>query len=153
MKLRLIEIGLDGSPARCPGEIPPAARDVIEGTVALYEDIGFHPPWVGYLADRDGEIVGCCAFKSLPQDGQVEIACESFDEHRGRGIASEMGRQLVEMARKAEPEIRIVAHTAASEDATIAILSKLGFQREAEVTLETEEEPTWRWSLEPEQSA
>lgn len=149
MKLRLIEIGLDGSPARCPGEIPPAARDVIEGTVALYEAIGFHPPWVGYLADRDGEIVGCCAFKSLPVKGQVEIACESFDAHLGRGIASEMARQLVAMARKEIPDIKILAHTPAKEDASTSILRKLGFSRGAEF-LDESSERTWQWLLGPE---
>ncbi|HKY92282.1 MAG TPA: GNAT family N-acetyltransferase, partial [Nevskiaceae bacterium] len=92
MKLRLIEIGPDGSPARCPGFLPPAARDVLEGMAVLYEAEGFHKPWIGYLVDRDGDVVGTCAFKGPPKDGRVEIAYHTFPEYENRGMAREMAR-------------------------------------------------------------
>ena len=146
MKLRLIEIGRDGSPERCPGDMPPAARDVVEGTVALYDAVGYRPPWVGYLADRDGEVVGACAFLSPPVDGQVELRCESFPEFRARGVGSEMTRQMVKLARAAEPGIEIHAHSEPCEDHTSRKLREFGFTR---IPSEGEQ---WRWRLAPEQA-
>lgn len=148
MKLRLIEIGADGAPARCPGHIPPAGRDVLEGTAMLYEATGFHPPWVGYLADRDGDIVGACAFKSPPQDGRVEIAYMTFAEFEGRGIAAEMARQMVQMARQAQPELVVVAQTAPQENASTAILRRLRFTFESEIE-HPEDGRVWQWRLDP----
>ena len=146
MKLRLIEIGADGAPARCPGHIPPAGRDVLEGTVHLYEAGGFHPPWVGYLADRDGDIVGACAFKSPPQDGRVEIAYMTFPEFEGRGIASEMARQMVNLARQAQPDVTVVAQTLPQESASTAILRTQGFAFEGEVE-HPDDGRVWQWIL------
>jgi [ribosomal protein S5]-alanine N-acetyltransferase len=146
MKLRLIEIGADGAPARCPGHISPAGRDVLEGTVHLYEAGGFHPPWVGYLADRDGDIVGACAFKSPPHEGRVEIAYVTFPEFEGRGIASEMTRQMVQIAREARPGTVIVAQTAPRESASTAILRKQGFTLEGEIE-HPEDGRVWQWTL------
>lgn len=149
MKLRLIQIGADGSPARCPGHMPPAARDVLEGTANLYEASGFTPPWVGYLADRDGDVVGACAFKSPPLDGRVEISYFSFPEHEGRGIGAEMARQLVQLARQADPTVAVIAQTLPQESASTKILRKLGFGFEAEIH-HPEDGRLWQWLLAPE---
>ncbi|MGQ0698222.1 MAG: GNAT family N-acetyltransferase [Panacagrimonas sp.] len=145
MKLRLIEIGADGTPARCPGHMPPAARDVMEGTANLYEAVGFTPPWVGYLADWDGDIVGACAFKSPPQDGRVEIAYQTFAEFEGRGLATEMARQLVQLARQADPTLAVIAQTEPRENASTALLRKLGFKFEAEMDL-PDDGRIWQWA-------
>ncbi len=150
MKLRLIEIGADGTPARCPGAIPPAGRDVLEGTAHLYEATGFHPPWIGYLADRDGDVVGACAFTSPPKDGRVEIAYMTFPEYEGRGIAAEMARQLVQIARNADPEITVTAQTLPKENASISILRKQGFAFEREIE-HPEDGLLWQFQLAPEQ--
>ena len=146
VKLRLIEIGRDGSPERCPGEMPPAARDVVEGTVVMYDEVGYQPPWVGYLADRDGEVVGACAFMSPPENGQVEVRVESFPEYRARGVGSEMTRQMIRMARNAEPGVAIHIYTEAQEDHTSRKLREMGFDQ---VSMD---EAGWRWRLAPEQT-
>lgn len=148
MKLRLIQIGADGSPARCPGHLPPAARDVLEGTANLYETTGFMPPWVGYLADRDGDVVGACAFKSPPQDGRVEISYFTFPEYEGRGIGAEMARQLVQLAQQADPALAVIAQTLPREGASTRILRKLGFRFEAEIE-HPEDGRLWQWLLAP----
>lgn len=148
MKLRLIEIGADGTPARCPGHIPPSGRDVLEGTANLYACTGFSPPWVGYLADRDGDVVGACAFKAPPQDGRVEIAYMTFPEFEGRGIAAEMARRLVHLARQTDPALTVIAQTPAQENASAAILRKLGFAFECELD-HPEDGRLWQWQLAP----
>jgi RimJ/RimL family protein N-acetyltransferase len=149
MKLRLIEIRADGSPARCPGFMPPAARDVLEGTAVLYESSGFHPPWIGYLADRDGEVVGACAFKSPPVQNRVEISYFTFPEYEGRGIAAEMARQLVRIARDAAPGVTVFAQTQPLENASTRILGRLGFRFECEL-LHPDDGRVWQWVLDPE---
>ena len=146
MKLRLIPIGEDGSPARCPGNMTPAARDAMEGTAHLYTEVGFHPPWVGYLADWDGDVVGSCAFKSPPKDGRVEIAYHTFAEYEGRGLSSEMARQLVQMAHDADAQVEVIAHTLPQEDASTRILSKLGFVLDGEIE-HPGEGAAWQWRL------
>ncbi|WP_420466712.1 GNAT family N-acetyltransferase [Panacagrimonas sp.] len=152
MKLRLIEIGADGAPARCPGYTPPSARDAIEGTVNLYEAVGFEPPWVGYLADWDGDVVGTCAFKSPPQDGVVEIALQTFAGFEGRGVAQEMTRQLVQRAHAADPGLTVLAQTLPRESASGAILRKLGFALDGEVT-QPDDGAVWQWRLSPDTAA
>ena len=147
MKLRLIEIRADGSPARCPGLMPPAARDVLEGTTVMYETGGFTPPWIGYLADRDGDVVGACAFKGPPHEGRVEIAYHTFPEYEKRGIAREMARQLLALAAQADPQVVVTAQTLPQESASTKILRGLGFKLEGPV--ESEEDGTvWQWSRE-----
>ena len=149
LKLRLIEIREDGSPARCPGVMPPRARDAMEGTAVLYEAVGFQAPWVGYLADRDSDVVGSCAFIAPPAQGRVEIACQTFPEYEGRGIATEMVRQLVRMAREAVPGITVVMQTMPQESAPTRLLRGLGFALEGE-TEHPDQGRVWQWALTPE---
>lgn len=148
MKLRLIEIGEDGTPARCPGQIPPSGRDVLEGTVNLYAHCGFAPPWIGYLADRDGNVVGACTFKGAPRDRCVEIAFMTFPEYERRGVAGEMARQLVQIAQQADPQVMLVAHTPTQDDAGASVLRRLGFACAGEHE-HPEEGRVWQWQLAP----
>jgi [ribosomal protein S5]-alanine N-acetyltransferase len=152
MKLRLIEIAQDGTPARCPGHIPPSGRDVIEGTVVMYEALGFQPPWIGYLADRDGDIVGACTFKGPPQDGRVEIAYMTFPEFEGRGVATEMVRQLVKLAQDHDPRLTLSAQTPQQEGASTVILRRLGFVLHGPIT-DADESPLWQWLRVPEDAS
>lgn len=40
---------------------------VVEMTLDLYRRKGFVPPWVGYLAEEDGRVVGGCGFAAPPR--------------------------------------------------------------------------------------
>lgn len=146
MKLRLIEIGREGAPARCPGHIPPAARDVLEGTVNLYETSGFTPPWIGYLADRDGDIVGAGAFLGAPSEGRVEIGYQTFVEQEGRGVGSEIARMLVKLARDTDPSVTLIAQTESRDGASAHILEKLGFVFDRQI-VSTDQGPLFQWQL------
>lgn len=148
MKLRLIEIARDGSPARCTGFMSPAARDAMEGTAAFYEAVGFTPPWLGYLVDRDGDVVGSCAFKGAPSGGEVEIAYQVFAGFENRGIGTETARQLVRIAREADPAITVTAQTLPVESASTAILRRLGFELRGAVD-HPDDGPVWDWRLLP----
>lgn len=133
MKLRLIEIDDEGAPARCPGTLSASARDALEGALELYAEIGFKRPWIAYLADLDGEIVGTCAFTQPPKDGRVEIYCQTFDEFEGRGRAGRMVSQMLAIAYATDPDIIVTAHTRNHESASSRILRRLGFEYKGRV--------------------
>jgi Acetyltransferase (GNAT) domain len=63
---------------------------------------------MGYLVLENEAIVGTCAFRSPPQNGEVEIAYFTFPEFEGRGFATEMGRRLIQIVKDTEPGTRIL---------------------------------------------
>lgn len=106
-------------------------RDILaicEGTKQLYKYVGFNPPWIGYLAKRGTDVVGTCAFKSSPRNGRVEIAYFTLPGHEGKGVATEMARQLVRFANEADESVTIFAQTPVMTDASTRVLQKIGFR-------------------------
>lgn len=110
-----------------PLALPAAAEGVLKSTLALYQRAGYVPPWTGYLASEGEECVGACAFTAPPHEGRVEIAYYTFPEHRGRGIAAQMARALLDIAASADRRLLVVAHTLPQHGASTHILEKLGF--------------------------
>ncbi len=145
MDIRLIEIGPDGRPVE-ELTLPEVARSVCEATVGVYRKTGFVRPWVGYLAEQDGQVVGTCAFKSPPQGGRVEIAYFTFPEYEGKGVATQMARQLVQIARDADSGVGIVAQTLPHENASTSVLWKLGFRRVG-MAHDDEVGEVWEWTM------
>ncbi len=145
MGIRLIEIGPDGRPVE-ELTLPEVARSVSEASVGVYQKTGFVRPWVGYLAEQDGRAVGTCAFKSPPQQGRVEIAYFTFPEYEGKGVATRMARQLVQIARDADSGVGIVAQTLPHENASTSVLRKLGFRRVG-TAHDDEAGEVWEWAL------
>lgn len=145
MDIRLIEIGPDGRPVE---ELPLSemVRSVGDSTVGVYQKTGYVRPWIGYLAEREGRVVGTCAFKSPPQEGRVEIAYFTFPEYEGKGVATQMARRLVQIARDADRGIGIVAQTLPQECASTSILRKLGFHRNG-VAHDDEVGDVWEWKM------
>jgi [ribosomal protein S5]-alanine N-acetyltransferase len=134
------------------GELPaamtlsPEITSICQQFIELYRANGFVPPWIGYLAVLDQQVVGTCAFKSPPRDGRVEIAYYTFLAFEGRGIATEMSRQLIAMAKSNALQPEIYAQTLPVENASTRILSKLGFTRTGAVQ-HPEDGEVWEWSL------
>jgi RimJ/RimL family protein N-acetyltransferase len=143
--LHLIEIGEDGNPAE-----DVAATDMIRSTceacAELYQRAGFQRPWIDYLAEENGQLVGMCGFKSPPQNGRVEIAYGTTPGNEGRGIATQLAQQLVQVAREAEPGITVVAQTLPEENASTSVLRKLGFVLTGTVN-HPEDGDVWEWCL------
>ncbi len=126
-------------------ETPPSVvNDIAQATAELYARVGFEPPWIGYLARSDGELVGTCGFKSPPIDGRVELAYFTFPAFEGRGIATAMARELVRIARQRDATVAIAAQTLPERNASHRVLEKLGFTHVA--TLEHPEDGlVWEW--------
>ena len=71
----------------------PDCKDSINMTSDFYKKIGFNPPWIGYYASIDGQLVGAAAFKGKPRDGKVEIAYGTFPQFQQQGVANGLLRR------------------------------------------------------------
>jgi ribosomal-protein-alanine N-acetyltransferase len=146
--LRLIEINCDGTPSEELCDLPEVALKACASTGSHYQNAGYSPPWIGYLAVCGSEVVGTCAFTAAPSAGRVEIAYYTFPPFDGRGVASAMASQLISIARAAQPELEIFAQTLPEPNASNAILRKLGFELFGRVD-HAEEGSVWEWRLAP----
>ncbi len=116
---------------------------ICESTLAMYSQSAPPLPWVGYLAEDQGVIVGTCAFKGPPASGAVEIAYFTFPEYEGRGVATSMAQHLIALAHEHGVE-RIRAQTLPEKGASTRILEKLGFTCVGPVH-HPEDGEVWEW--------
>jgi RimJ/RimL family protein N-acetyltransferase len=149
--LDLVRIERDGSVALA-GATPAALAEACLMTSALYAKVGYEPPWTGYCAVQGDEPVGTCAFKGPPCERQVEIAYFTLPAYEGRGVGTAMARALVGIARAAQPDVVVTAQTLPHDNASTAILRKLGFARVG-VAPDPDAGEVWAWQLEPERAA
>lgn len=118
-------------------------RSVCDATLGMYAN-GVPPfPWVGYLAEEDGVIVGSCAYKTPPVDGAVEIAYFTLPGHEGRGVATSMADRLVALAIE-QGATCVRAQTLPEPNASTRILGKLGFTFIGAVQ-HPEDGEVWEW--------
>lgn len=121
-------------------------REVIDATVAHYQRTGFVPPWTGYVGVDGGLLVGVCGFKGAPANGRIEIAYGTAPGHEGKGVATALARELVEIARTTDDSLTVFAQTLPEENASTSILKKIGFALIG--TVEHPEDGTvWEWEL------
>ncbi len=125
--MRLVAIQREGKLAESVGPLPAGTHGVLEATSQLYQAVGFEPPWICYVALTNEKVVGTCGFKAAPQAGRVEIAYFTFPEYEGKGIATQMARLLVSIARDALAGVVVAAQTLPERNASHRVLEKLGF--------------------------
>jgi ribosomal-protein-alanine N-acetyltransferase len=148
----LVQINRDGQLDEHVGDLSELAQQMCSATADMYRRAeAFTPPWVGYLAVCDNEIVGTCAFntahfKAPAKNKKAEIAYFTFPEFEGRGFATAMAGSLIEIARVACPDVTVVAQTAPQENVSNRILKKLGFSLTGAVST-PENEEAWEWHL------
>jgi ribosomal-protein-alanine N-acetyltransferase len=144
--LELVPIDRSGAPVKAVGALPEMVQLNCEGTAALYERTGFVPPWIGYVGVSAGRVVGGGGFNGPARDNRVEIAYYTVPELEGRGFATATARELIEIARSAVPDILLTAQTLPVENASNALLKKLGF-RLAGTATDPEAGEVWEWHL------
>lgn len=120
------------------------AQQTVQATLDLYRRRGFVPPWVGYLAEENGCIVGSCGFAGPPVEGEAEIAYFTFPGNEGRGIASRMAAALMRGTRRTSVDEVFIAHTLPEEGASPTILKRLGFECLGVVN-HPEDGAVWKW--------
>jgi len=124
-------------------DIHECVRDLARSTSELYRKRQSVSPWLGYFCRDDSyRVVGTAAFVGPPAAGAVEIAYHTFPEFEGRGIATAMAEQLLEIARKADPCLRVIGFTRPEQDASTRILERIGFHQVGEGLDEA-----WRWEF------
>ena len=129
-------------------QLIPIVREVAGAQHRLYQKTGATEPWIGYLAlesaGGDASIVGACSFKSMPQDGRVEIAYFTFPGHEGRRIGRQMATALPRSPIEALLVAEVWAHTLPDVNASTRILNGLAFDQVGLVE-DPEDGPVWRW--------
>jgi RimJ/RimL family protein N-acetyltransferase len=145
-KLRLVPIDRSGVPAEDVAERGELAAGVCAATARFYDTVGWRSPWVGYLVVSNEHVVGACSFKGPPAAGKVEIAYFTFPEFEGRGLATAMAQELLLLAERTEPGVRVTAQTLPQQNASTRILEKLGFER-AGKAIDLEVGEVWEWEL------
>ena len=131
--MQLLPIDEVGRVSDFDGHLSEAALMALDMTKSFYRSIGYLKPWISYLAVTERACVGCCSFKSAPKNGQVEIAYFTFPGHEGRGVATSMARELIDLARAHCDSLLITAATLPGRNASHRVLEKLGFSPVAEV--------------------
>ncbi|MDX2048251.1 MAG: GNAT family N-acetyltransferase [Chitinophagaceae bacterium] len=106
----------------------PDCREIFKSYPDYYYKTGYNPPWIGYFVIRDDKVVGVGGFTGQPADGRVEIAYYTFKEYEGQGIASFTCRQLISIAKTADPGIIITAKTSPEKNASAKVLERNGFE-------------------------
>ncbi len=143
--MRLIPIQINGT-LEGSFELDSVASDAMAASAKLYKSAGFTPPWIGYAAEKGGEIVGTCGFKSAPKAGRVEIAYYTFPDYEHNRMGGQMTQALVALGREADPKVTMTARTTPEESASTSILKRIGFTKVG--TVENPEEGTvWQWEL------
>ena len=141
--MKLIPISLD-SKLNAAFEAHPDCKQHLQISIDYYTRIGFVPPWIGYYAKLNNEFVGAAGFKGPPKNNKVEIAYGTFPLCEGKGIGTEICRQLVLLAIATDPEIIITARTLPEENASAGILKKNGFILLGTVW-DDEDGNVWEW--------
>ena len=115
----------------------------------FYPRIGYHPPWIGYLALHDQVCVGVGGFKGPPKSNTIEIAYGTVPEYEGLGISSQTCKFLTHLALTEDPGLKVTARTLMSESASTNILRKNHFVL-AGIVDDPEDGEVWEWVYQPE---
>lgn len=111
------------------------------------QDVPREAEWWNYffVLRSEARLVGSGGFKGLPEpDGSVELGYEIADDYQGRGLATEAARALADWALQQPGVKALTAHTLAEENASTAILRKLGFTF-VEEKMDLEDGLIWAW--------
>lgn len=122
----------------------PSAKVAVEMTIEFYKKVGYTPPWIGYLVEENGHLVGFAGFKGPPKDGIVEIAYATEENFRNQGKGIGICRLLVEVAQRTDPNVKITARTLPESNFSTKILKKNGFIFSGIVT-DAEDGEVWEW--------
>jgi RimJ/RimL family protein N-acetyltransferase len=122
----------------------PLSRESIYMTIDFYKKVGFVPPWIGYYARQNDDLVGAAGFKGPPVNGRVEIAYGTFEKFQRQGVGTEVCKQLVELSLKADPSVKITARTLPEKNFSTRILEKNNFIFNGTVS-DPEDGEVWEW--------
>jgi RimJ/RimL family protein N-acetyltransferase len=107
----------------------PECLEVLTIFTEYYKKVGFNKPWIAYfVTDDTTEILGGGGYKGKPKENKVEISYGTFNNYQGRGIGTQICRQLVLLSLQTDPSVKITARTLPDNHASMAILKRNGFE-------------------------
>lgn len=125
-----------------------------EAMAPAYERLKSHPSILGwwtylFIHAADKTLIGVGGFKGeADENGAVEIGYSIAPSYRGRGLATEAARGMIEYAFSHRHVTRVDAHTLAERNPSTAVLEKVGMKFAGPVT-DPDEGEIWRWTLSP----
>lgn len=122
-------------------------QEIVSMSADFYQRVGYVIPWVGYFAKQNETYVGSAGFKGPPTNGTIEIAYGTFEDFQNQGIGTEICRQLVELAIKTDPIVKITARTLENDGYSAKILIKNHFTAIGMV-IDPEDGEVWEWVYE-----
>lgn len=122
----------------------PHTAESLKMTIEFFNQVGFKPPWIGYYAELNGNLVGGAAFKGKPVNGSVEIAYGTFEPYQQQGVGTAMCGCLVRLAQETDPAIRITARTLPDNNFSARILEKNGFAFTG-IVMDPDDGEVWEW--------
>ncbi|MEO8765345.1 MAG: GNAT family protein [Ginsengibacter sp.] len=126
----------------------PLCQESLHMTIDFYKRVGFRPPWIGYYVKINDDLIGAAAFKGQPVNGSVEIAYGTFTLYRRKGYGTEICKQLIDLAQKTDPLIKITARTFSGKNFSTRILEKNNFMFSGTV-IDPEDGLVWEWVFRP----
>ncbi len=126
--------------------LPEMTQQLNDQMADFYAAAGYQPPWIGYVSESEGQVVGGGAFKAVPVNGQVEIAYYTLPELENMGYATATAQALIDLTIQTDEELTIVAQTLPETNASNFLLQKLGFNYH-DVVDHPEDGPVWEWHL------
>ncbi len=128
--------------------VPDVDRPAFDFFAGLVEQGRLPARWGSLLVQKrdTGEIIGSAGFTGPPSEGTVEIGYSMAPAFRKQGFAREAAARLVEQAFIDTRVNCVLAHTLAIENASVAILRRLGFVFIGDID-HPEDGALWRWEL------
>jgi RimJ/RimL family protein N-acetyltransferase len=124
--------------------VNPDTSDSLGACVDFYRKIGYHPPWICYYAEKDGNLVGGAAIKGKPVNGRVEIAYVTFPQYQQQGIGTLLANVMVQLSLETDPAVFVTARTLAEENFSTRILRKNNFKLLGTI-IDEEDGEVWEW--------
>lgn len=125
----------------------PDCKETLQMTIDFFNRIGYNPPWIGYYASIDGELVGSAAYKGKPVNNKIEIAYGTMPQHQQKGIGTAICKALVDLALQTDPYVIITARTLPENNYSTKILEKNQFKLLGTV-IDPEDGEVWEWVYE-----
>lgn len=110
-------------------------------------------PYLLILRDENA-LVGMGGYKGPPDNaGFVEFGYGVATDYRGRGLATEAARGLIDAAFALDAVSVVCAHTLAERNPSVRLLERCGFSFAGEID-DPDDGAVWRWELQrPERAA
>lgn len=126
------------------GALPPAG--VAAHALAQF-DAGTPANWCApFLIVSRNAVLGTCRFRAAPANRRVEIGYEVAASQRGRGVATQAVKKLLEIAASSGLVTEVFAHIVPQNLASSKVVSRLGFAKD-DLLIDHDGETVAVWSL------